>query len=236
MEFRYVGNSGFKISEITYGNWLTHGSQVENDRAKACVRAALDAGITTFDTADVYANTRAETVLGEALKGERRESLEILTKVYWPTGRVGTTTSAYLASTSWSRSWIAVPTANRLRRHLPGASLRLRNSTRGDHAGVRGPGTDGQGALCRRQRVDRTADPGRIRSCRGTRLHLISNQPQYSMLRRVIEADVVPASLPRHVPGPSSRPSPRVCSPESTDRVSSRRPDHGQPTRRAART
>ena len=89
MEFRYVGNSGFKISEITYGNWLTHGSQVENDQAKACVRAALDAGITTFDTADVYANTKAETVLGEALKGERRESLEILTKVYWPTGPRG---------------------------------------------------------------------------------------------------------------------------------------------------
>ena len=63
VEFRYVGNSGFKISEITYGNWLTHGSQVENDQAKACVRAALDAGISTFDTADVYANTQAETVL-----------------------------------------------------------------------------------------------------------------------------------------------------------------------------
>jgi len=88
VEFRYVGNSGFKISEITYGNWLTHGSQVENDQAKACVRAALDVGI-TFDTADAYANTQAETVLGEALKGERRESLEILTKVYWPTGPKG---------------------------------------------------------------------------------------------------------------------------------------------------
>ncbi|HET8915513.1 MAG TPA: aldo/keto reductase, partial [Propionibacteriaceae bacterium] len=86
MEFRYVGNSGIKISEITYGNWLTHGSQVENDQAIACVQAALDAGITTFDSADVYANTKAESVLGEALKGERRESLEILTKVYWPTG------------------------------------------------------------------------------------------------------------------------------------------------------
>ena len=89
MEFRYLGNSGLKISEITYGNWLTHGSQVENDVATQCVRAALDEGISTFDTADVYANTRAETVLGEALKGERRESLEIFTKVYWPTGPRG---------------------------------------------------------------------------------------------------------------------------------------------------
>ena len=61
---------------------------MENDQAKACVRAALDVGI-TFDNADAYANTQAETVLGEALKGERRESLEILTKVYWPTGSQG---------------------------------------------------------------------------------------------------------------------------------------------------
>ena len=89
MDFRYLGNSGFKISEITYGNWLTHGSQVENEQATACVRAALDAGITTFDTADVYANTKAETVLGEALKGERRESLEIFTKVFGPIGPKG---------------------------------------------------------------------------------------------------------------------------------------------------
>ncbi len=89
MRFRYLGNSGFKISEITYGNWLTHGSQVENDQATACVRAALDAGITTFDTADVYANTKAETVLGQALQGQRRESLEIFTKVFGPTGPKG---------------------------------------------------------------------------------------------------------------------------------------------------
>src|SRR3982750_114761 len=89
MEFRHLGRSGLKISEITYGNWLTHGSQVENDTAKACLKAALDAGITSFDTADAYANTAAETVLGEVLKGERRASLEIFTKVYWPTGPKG---------------------------------------------------------------------------------------------------------------------------------------------------
>ena len=64
MEFRYLGNSGLKISEITYGNWLTHGSQVENEVAAQCVRAALDVGISTFDTADAYANTKAESVLG----------------------------------------------------------------------------------------------------------------------------------------------------------------------------
>ena len=103
MEFRHLGRSGLVISEIAYGNWITHGSQVEAEAAHACVRAALDAGITTFDTADVYAATRAEVVLGDALKGERREGLEIFTKVYWPTGPAATTGDCP-ASTSWSRS------------------------------------------------------------------------------------------------------------------------------------
>src|ERR1700709_1599659 len=89
MRFRRLGNAGLQVSEISYGNWLTHGSQVEQDAAIACVRRALDEGITTFDTADVYANTKAETVLGEALVGTRRESIEIATKVFAPTGPGG---------------------------------------------------------------------------------------------------------------------------------------------------
>src|SRR3954453_21667927 len=86
MEFRHLGRSGLLISEIAYGNWITHGSQVEEDAAVACVRAAHDEGVTTFDTADVYAGGRAESVLGRALKGERRQGLEIFTKVFWATG------------------------------------------------------------------------------------------------------------------------------------------------------
>ena len=69
MKSRHLGNSGLRVTEIAYGNWLTHGSQLEAEQALACVRAALDAGITTFDTADVYANTAAESVLGQALAG-----------------------------------------------------------------------------------------------------------------------------------------------------------------------
>src|SRR4051794_19781914 len=86
MEFRHLGRSGLRISEITYGNWITHGGQVEADAATACVRAALDAGITTFDTADVYAGGRAEEVLGRALAGERRSGIELFSKVYFPVG------------------------------------------------------------------------------------------------------------------------------------------------------
>ncbi len=86
MEHRRLGRSGLKISEITYGNWLTHGSQIDDDAAAACVHAALDEGITTFDTADVYSGGRAESALGKALKGQRREGIEVFSKVYWPTG------------------------------------------------------------------------------------------------------------------------------------------------------
>lgn len=87
MEQRRLGGSGMYISELTFGNWITHGSQVESDAAIKCVKTALDLGITTYDTADVYAGTKAESVLGKALKGVRRESYELFTKVYWPTGK-----------------------------------------------------------------------------------------------------------------------------------------------------
>ncbi|MDR1388078.1 MAG: aldo/keto reductase, partial [Propionibacteriaceae bacterium] len=89
MRFRHLGRSGLKVSAIAYGNWLTHASQIDDERAKLCVRAAWEAGVTTFDTADVYANTAAEAVLGEALSAVRRESVELCTKVFWPTGPKG---------------------------------------------------------------------------------------------------------------------------------------------------
>src|SRR4051812_6662413 len=86
MDYRVLGRSGLKVSELTYGNWVTHGSQVGDEAAEACVRAALECGITSFDTADAYAGGRAEEILGRALKQERREGLEIFTKLYWPMG------------------------------------------------------------------------------------------------------------------------------------------------------
>ncbi len=166
MDFRYLGNSGMQISEITYGNWLTHGSQVENDVATQCVRAALDVGITSFDTADVYANGRAEEVLGEALKGERRESLEIFTKVYWPVGpdpKSKNDTGLSRKHIMEGHRRITSPPADGPRRPLPGAPLRQVHPARRNHAGLRRCGEFRQGALHRRQRVDRRTDPRRAR-------------------------------------------------------------------------
>ncbi|WP_433888111.1 aldo/keto reductase family protein [Streptomyces sp. CA-111067] len=193
MDYRHLGRSGLIISEIAYGNWLTHGSQVEEDAATACVRAALDAGITTFDTADVYAQTRAESVLGRALKGERREGLEILTKVFWPTGPGhndrGLSRKHIMESVEGSlrrlqTDHIDVYQAHRFDRFTPleetmEAFADVVHSGKAHYIGV----------------SEWTADQIRRGHAlaRELRIQLVSNQPQYSALWRVIEADVVPA-------------------------------------------
>ncbi|AWB91869.1 aldo/keto reductase family protein [Aeromicrobium chenweiae] len=195
MDHRYLGNSGLKISEIAYGNWLTHGSQVEEDAAAACVRQALEEGITTFDTADVYANTKAESVLGRALAGQRRESLEILTKVYWSTGPGGPNDSGL------SRKHIMESINGSLTR-LQTDYVDLYQAHRYD---VETPIEETMQAFADVVRAGKalyigvsewTAD--QIREGQELAHHLgfslISSQPQYSMLWRVIEDEVVPTS------------------------------------------
>ncbi len=195
MDYRHLGRSGLVISEIIYGNWLTHGSQVENDAATACVRAALEEGITTFDTADVYANTAAETVLGDALKGERRESLEIFTKVYWPTGPKG------YNDTGLGRKHIMESIDASLER-LQTDYVDLYQAHRFD---VTTPLEETMSAFADVVHSGRahyigvsewTADQIRAGAVLARELSIpfVSSQPQYSMLWRVIEAEVVPTS------------------------------------------
>lgn len=195
VNYRYLGNSGLKISEITYGNWLTHGSQVENDVASACVRAALDVGITTFDTADVYANTAAEQVLGDALKGERRESLEIFTKVYWPTGPkgpndVGLSRKHVMESINGSLTRLGTDYVDLYQAHRFDVETPLEETMQAFADIVR------QGKALYIGVSEWTADQIRQGAALAKELgfQLISSQPQYSMLWRVIEDEVVPAS------------------------------------------
>ena len=192
MYHRHLGTSGLMVSEISYGNWLTHGSQVEEDTARACVQAALDAGITTFDTADAYANTAAETVLGRALAGARREGVEILTKSYWVTGP------------GWndrglSRKHLMESIEGSLRR-LQTDHVDLYQAHRYDHET---PLEETMLAFADIVRQGKALYIGvsewraeEIRAAaelaRELRVPLISNQPQYSILWRVIEAEVVP--------------------------------------------
>jgi aryl-alcohol dehydrogenase-like predicted oxidoreductase len=193
MEIRNLGASGLKISAISYGNWLTHGSQVEEDAALACVRQALEEGITTFDTADVYADTKAETVLGKALAGERRDGLEIFTKVYWPTSPGGPNDHGL------SRKRILTGIDGSLRR-LGTDYVDLYQAHRYDHETPIEETMEAFADVVRAGKAlyigvsEWRAEEIRAAHVLARELHvpLVSNQPQYNMLWRVIEAEVVP--------------------------------------------
>src|SRR4051795_7877981 len=193
MEFRHLGRSGLKITEIAYGNWITHGSQVEEDAALACVRQALDVGITTFDTADVYAETRAESVLGKALAGERREGLEIFTKVYWPTGPGhndhGLSRKHILESIDGSLRRLGTDYVDLYQAHRYDHETPLEETMLAFADVVR------SGKALYIGVSEWRAEEIREAAALARELHvpLVSNQPQYNVLWRVIEAEVVPA-------------------------------------------
>jgi voltage-dependent potassium channel beta subunit len=85
MNYRRLGRSGLKISELSFGSWVTYGNQMDEGRARECMAAAFDAGVNFFDNAEVYAKGESETIMGAALKklGWRRSSYVISTKFYW---------------------------------------------------------------------------------------------------------------------------------------------------------
>src|SRR3954467_176596 len=212
MEFRRLGRSGLQISEITYGNWITHGGQVEADAATACVRAALDAGITTFDTADVYAGGRAEQVLGTALAGERRSGIEIFSKVYFPVGEGPN-------DRGLSRKHVLESIDGSLRR-LATDHLDLYQAHRFDHAT---PLEETMQAFADVVRSGKALYIGvsewraeQLREARALadelKVPLVSNQPQYSALYRVPEAEGIPACRALGVGQGCARPAGRSAS------------------------
>ena len=193
VEYRYLGNSGLKITEITYGNWVTHGLQVDRDKAIATVHRALDLGITSFDTADVYANTGAEKILGKALKGIPREDLEIFTKVYWPVGNKGPNNAGL------SRKHIFDGIHGSLRR-LKVDYVDLYQAHRFDYETPLEETMRAFGDIVRQGKAmyigvsEWTAEQIREGHALAEELgfQLVSNQPQYSALWRVIEDKVIP--------------------------------------------
>jgi aryl-alcohol dehydrogenase-like predicted oxidoreductase len=193
MEFRNLGGSGLRVSEIAYGNWLTHGSQVEEDAALACVRQAFDEGITTFDTADTYANTRAESVLGKALKGERRQSLEIFTKVYFPTGPKGPNDHGLsrkhiLESIDGSLTRLGTDYVDLYQAHRYDHDTPLEETMEAFADVVRQGKALYIGVSEWRAEEIRAAHA----LARELKIPLVSNQPQYNLLWRVIEPEVIP--------------------------------------------
>jgi aryl-alcohol dehydrogenase-like predicted oxidoreductase len=194
MEFRKLGRSGLSVSEISYGNWITHGSQVEEDAAKACVHAAMDAGITTFDTADVYAGTRAESVLGRILDGVPRQSYELFTKVFWPTGpgpndrglgRKHVTESCHASLRRLGTDYLDLYQAHRFDKGTPLEETMLAFADLVRQGKVLYIGVSEWTA-------DQISEGAKLAG--ELNVPFISNQPQYSALWRVIEAEVIPAS------------------------------------------
>ena len=196
MEYRRLGSSGMYVSEISYGNWITHGSQVEQASAIACVKTALDQGITTFDTADVYAQTKAETILGRALKGVRRESYELFTKVYWPTGPGkndrGLSRKHIMESCNASLKRLGTDRIDLYQAHRFDYETPLEETLSAFDDLIR------QGKVhyigTSEWRASQIEDALKIQDANGYN-RFVSNQPQYSMLWRVIEQEIVPMSL-----------------------------------------
>ncbi len=193
MKYRYLGNSGFKVTELVYGNWLTHATQIENERAIATVHAALDGGITSFDTADVYANQAAESVLGEALKGQRREGLEVFTKVYWPVAErmpndTGLSRKHIMESINGSLKRLQMEYVDLYQAHRFDYETPLEETMQAFADIVR------QGKALYIGVSEWNAQQIRegVKLAKQMGFQLISSQPQYSMLWRVIEAEVIP--------------------------------------------
>jgi len=193
MKYRYLGNSGLKVSELTYGNWLTHASQIEDKAAHDTVHAALDGGITSFDTADVYANQAAEKVLGDALKGLRREGLEIFTKVYWPVAEkkpndTGLSRKHIMESINGSLKRLQTDYVDLYQAHRYDVETPLEETMQAFADIVR------QGKALYIGVSEWNAEQIRAghKLSKELGFQLVSSQPQYSALWRVIEAEVVP--------------------------------------------
>ncbi len=193
MQYRHLGRSGMMVSAISYGNWITHGGQVAEEAASACVKEALAAGVTTFDTADVYATGAAEEVLSRALKGVPRHSIELFTKVYWPVGEGhndrGLSRKHIMEACHASLRRLGTDYVDLYQAHRYDFETPLEETLRAFDDLVR------QGKVLYVGVSEWTAEQIQAALELARQMgfdRIVSNQPQYSLLWRVIEAEVVP--------------------------------------------
>ncbi len=188
MNYRKLGTSDLEVSEVSLGSWLTYSGGVERAQSEACVKAAFEAGINFFDTANVYGRGASETLLGEVLAGYERSSYVLATKVYFPMSDTDRGLSAAQihkqidASLARLRTdYVDLYQCHRFDERAPleetmAALTEVVAAGKARHIGF-SEWTAGQ--------IDASlALPGMER--------WVSSQPQYSMLWRVPEAEVIP--------------------------------------------
>ena len=195
MEYRRLGGSGVKVSEISLGSWLTYGGSVAEEQATACVHRAYELGINFFDTANVYMRGAAEEIVGSALKGFDRDSYFLATKVYFPMGegpndrglsRKHITEQCHASLRRLGTDYVDLYQCHRYDEGVP-----LEETLRTLDDLVR------QGKVLYVGVSEWTADQiaDALRLAKEMNLdRIVSNQPRYNMIQRQIEAEVVPLS------------------------------------------
>lgn len=190
MQYRRLGNSDLHLSAVSLGSWLTFGTNVDDSAARRSIRAALDSGVNFFDTANMYGQGAAETFLGKALRGRRRDSYILGTKLFFSTAEGESGLSAEQVRKQAIASLRRLGTGHidlyQCHRFDPNVPL---EETMGaltaliDEGLVRHVGFSEWTAK-------QIAAAARVPNV----TPFVSSQPEYSMLKRNIEADVVPIS------------------------------------------
>ncbi|MFE0351661.1 aldo/keto reductase [Streptomyces griseoluteus] len=197
MQYRRLGDHGPVVSRVAFGNSLTAGNQLDDGAAVACVRAALDAGITTFDTADVYAGGRAEEVLGWALAAVPRDQVVLCTKVGRGAGGAsggpgGLDRARIGARLDASLRRLGTDHIDVYQAHLYDDATPLEETMAAFADAVAAGKVRYVGVS--EWAAPELAEAGRL--AREAGVPLVSNQPQYNLLWRVIEEEVIPACVP----------------------------------------
>ena len=193
MEYRRLGGSGVKVSEISLGSWLTYGGSVGEEQATACINRAYEIGINFFDTANVYRRGAAEEIVGRALKGFDRDSYFLATKVYFPMGEgpndSGLSRKHITEQCHASLRRLGVDYVDLYQCHRFDENTSLEENLRALDDLVR------QGKVLYVGVSEWTAEQisDALRIAKEMNLdRIVSNQPQYNMVQRRIEAEVIP--------------------------------------------
>ena len=193
MEYRRLGRSGVKVSEISLGSWLTYGGSVAEEQARGCIDRAYELGINFFDTANVYMRGAAEEIVGRALKGFGRDSYFLATKVYFPMGEGpndrGLSRKHITEQCHASLRRLGVDYVDLYQCHRYDEDTPLEETLRALDDLVR------QGKVLYVGVSEWTAEQiaAALRLAKEMNLdRIVSNQPRYNMIQRQIEAEIIP--------------------------------------------